>query len=145
MGFTRQVIVSAVRWRHDGAHHRTGRIEMPAYAVAHLHTPSDHEDVLRYIELIQDTMEPYGGRFLVHGSPVEVVEGEWPGALVMLSFPDMEAAHDWYASPAYREILPLRTGHITGDVVLVEGVGPGYDARRTAAAMRTARGRPAAG
>jgi uncharacterized protein (DUF1330 family) len=109
---------------------------MPAYAVAHLRTLSNHDDVLTYIEQIQNTMEPYGGRFLVHGSAVEVVEGEWPGALVVLSFPDMDAAHDWYASPAYRKILPLRTDHIAGDVVLAEGVGPDYDARKTAAAMR---------
>jgi uncharacterized protein (DUF1330 family) len=112
---------------------------MTVYAVAHLHNPSNHDDVLTYIELIQNTMKPYGGRFLVHGSAVEVLEGEWPGALVMLSFPDMESAHDWYASPAYQKILPLRTGHIAGNVVLAEGVGPDYDARQTAAAMRAAR------
>ena len=112
---------------------------MTAYAVAHLHNPSDHDDVLTYIEKIQKTMQPYGGRFLVHGSAVEVVEGAWPGALVVLSFPDMDSAHDWYASPAYRKILPLRTDHIAGDVVLAEGVGPGYDAGETAARMREAR------
>ena len=112
---------------------------MTAYAVAHLRTLSDHDDVFTYIEMIQETMEPYGGRFLVHGTAVEVVEGEWPGALVVLSFPDVAAVHDWYASPAYRRILPLRTDHIAGDVVVAEGVPPGYDARRTAAAMRAAR------
>ncbi|MDI6103693.1 DUF1330 domain-containing protein [Actinoplanes sp. NEAU-A12] len=112
---------------------------MTAYAVAHLRTLSSHDDVLTYIELIQDTMEPYGGRFLVHGSDVEVVEGEWPGALVMLSFPDVASVRDWYASPAYQKILPLRTAHIAGDVVVAEGVAPGYDARQTAAAMRAAR------
>ncbi|GIF14264.1 DUF1330 domain-containing protein [Actinoplanes teichomyceticus] len=109
---------------------------MTAYAVAHLRTTSAHEDVLTYIERVQDTMAPYGGRFLVHGTQVEVVEGEWPGALVMLAFPDMDSARAWYASPAYREILPLRTRHIAGDVVFAEGVPPGYDARATAAAMR---------
>lgn len=111
---------------------------MTAYAVAHLRTLSEHDDVFTYIERIQETMEPYGGRFLVHGAQVEVVEGRWPGALVVLSFPDVGAARDWYASPAYRAILPLRTAHIDGDVVLADGVGPGYDARVTAAAMRAA-------
>lgn len=109
---------------------------MTAYAIAHLHTTADHEDVYTYIERIQDTMDPFGGRFLVHGTPVEVVEGEWPGALVMISFPDLTAAHEWYASAAYREILHLRTDHIGGDVILAEGVTPGYDARETAARMR---------
>jgi uncharacterized protein (DUF1330 family) len=113
--------------------------DMTTYAVAHLRNPSDHDDVLTYIESIQETMDPFGGRFLVHGSAVEVMEGSWPGALVVLAFPDRESVHAWYASPAYRRILPLRTGHIAGDVVIAEGVAPGYDARQTAAAMRAAR------
>ena len=109
---------------------------MTAYALAHLRTPTAHEEVLDYIERIQDTMDPYGGEFLVHGAQVEVIEGEWPGALVIIGFPDVAAAHAWYASPAYQEILPLRTRHIEGDTVIVPGVGPDYDARKTAAAMR---------
>lgn len=111
---------------------------MTAYAIAHLR-PADgpvHDEVLSYIERIQATMEPYGGRFLVHGAEVEVVEGEWPGALVLLAFPGVEEIRTWYASPAYQEILPLRTRHFDGDVVIVPGVGPEYAAPATAAAMR---------
>ncbi|MBB4690973.1 DUF1330 domain-containing protein [Paractinoplanes abujensis] len=113
---------------------------MTAYAMAHLRTTSSHGDVFEYIERIQDTMDPYGGRFVVHGPEVEVLEGEWPGTLVILEFPDLEAARDWYASPAYQEILPLRTRHIEGDTLIFEGVGRGYDARVTAAALRAAAG-----
>ncbi|SCE30052.1 Uncharacterized conserved protein, DUF1330 family [Streptomyces sp. Termitarium-T10T-6] len=118
---------------------------MTAYAIAHLR-PADgpvEDDVLDYIERIQATFQPYGGRFLVHGGEVEVVEGTWPGALVMVGFPGVAEARAWYASPAYQEILPLRTRHLDGDVVIVPGVGPEYDARATAAAMRAARDRTA--
>ena len=111
---------------------------MTAYALAHLRTPTAHAEIFEYIERIQDTMDPYGGRFLVHGADVEVLEGEWPGTVVILAFPDLAAARTWYASSAYQRILPLRTRHIAGDVVLVPGVGPGYDARATAAALRSA-------
>ncbi|GAA3481368.1 DUF1330 domain-containing protein [Streptomyces yanii] len=112
---------------------------MTAYAIAHLH-PAAHpcEEVLTYIERIQSTMEPFGGRFLVHGAQVEVIEGDWPGALVVIGFPSMTAARGWYESEAYRELLPLRTRNMAGDAVLVEGVGPEYDASTTAAAMRAA-------
>ncbi len=113
---------------------------MTAYALAHLRTPTAHPDVLDYIERIQDTLDPYGGRFLVHGAEVEVLEGEWPGTVVIIEFPDAGAARSWYASAAYREILPLRTRHIAGDTLIVAGVGPGYDARRTAATLRGAAG-----
>lgn len=111
---------------------------MTAYAMAHLRTTSTHSDVLEYIERIQDTMDPYGGRFVVHGPEVDVMEGQWPGTVVILEFPSMQAAHDWYASPAYQAILPLRTRHIDGDTLIFPGVGPGYDPRRKAEALRAA-------
>jgi uncharacterized protein (DUF1330 family) len=111
---------------------------MPAYALAHLRTPQLNEDVLVYIERIQATLDAFGGRFLVHGTTVEVVEGAWPGTVVIIEFPDLTAARAWYASPAYQEILPLRTRHIEGDTILAEGVPPGYIAARTAAKLRAA-------
>jgi uncharacterized protein (DUF1330 family) len=109
---------------------------MPAYALAHLRTPNLHPDVLDYIERIQSTLDPFGGRFIVHGAEVEVREGPWPGTVVIIEFPDVEAARGWYESPAYREILPLRTDHIEGEAIIVEGVAPDYDPRATAAALR---------
>lgn len=109
---------------------------MTAYAIAHLHNPTINEDVLRYINTIQDTLDPHGGRFLVHGADVDVREGDWPGTVVIVEFPGMAEARAWYASAAYQAILPLRTGSIDGDAILVEGVGPGYDARATAAMLR---------
>ncbi|MEU8822441.1 DUF1330 domain-containing protein [Streptomyces sp. NPDC048636] len=109
---------------------------MTAYALAHLRTGSSHPDVFVYMERIQATMEPFGGRFLIHGTATEVVEGSWPGHVVMLAFPSGAEARAWYASPAYQEILPLRTDHIPGDLVFVDGVGPDYDAAATAAKLR---------
>lgn len=111
---------------------------MATYALAHLRPTAVTGEVLQYIEAIQDTMDPYGGRFLVHGADVEVVEGQWPGTVVLLEFPDGNAARAWYASPAYQRILPLRTRNVPGDVILVDGVGPDYHPRATAAKLRAA-------
>ncbi|MDJ0379494.1 DUF1330 domain-containing protein [Streptomyces sp. G-G2] len=111
---------------------------MTAYAIGHIRPETMNEDILRYIEEIQGTMDPFGGEFLVHGKDHEVVEGSFPGAVIVIGFPDLERARAWYASPAYQELIPLRTRHIAGEVILVEGVAPGYDARRTAAALREA-------
>ncbi|MFJ7202536.1 DUF1330 domain-containing protein [Streptomyces sp. NPDC098789] len=113
---------------------------MTAYAIAHIRPDTMHVDVLRYIEEIQATMDPFGGAFLVHGTTPEVLEGPFPGTVVLISFPDLDRARAWYASPAYQEILPLRTRHMPGEVVLLDGVAPGYDATRTAAALREAAG-----
>ncbi|CAL9471125.1 hypothetical protein SUDANB176_02843 [Streptomyces sp. enrichment culture] len=105
---------------------------MTAYAIARLRhrTRPPHPDVLAYLERIQDTLAPHSGRFLVHGGAMEVREGEWPGSLVVIEFPGMAEARAWYDSEAYQEILPLRTDHIDGEAVLVEGVGPDYHPKR---------------
>jgi uncharacterized protein (DUF1330 family) len=110
---------------------------MTAYGLAHLYNPNPHHpEVLEYLERIQDTLDPYGGRFLVHGGNVEVLEGSWPGALVVIEFPSLAEARDWYDSGPYQEILPLRTNNIDGDVILAEGVGPGHDSAKMAARLR---------
>ncbi|MFG2486324.1 MULTISPECIES: DUF1330 domain-containing protein [Streptomyces] len=113
---------------------------MTAYAIAHIRPETMNEDILRYIETIQSTMDPFGGRFLVHGKEAEVLEGPFPSTIVMIGFPDIETARAWYASDAYQAILPLRTDHIPGEVILVEGVPADYDAAKTAAALREAAG-----
>lgn len=99
-----------------------------AYAICHLRSVRLGPDIFRYIEEIEATMAPYGGRFLVHGGRVTAVEGHWNGDLVIIEFPDREAAAQWYESPAYQEILPLRTENSDSIALLVEGVPTGYRA-----------------
>ena len=112
---------------------------MPGYAIAHLRTPQINDDVLEYIERIQATLDPFGGKFLVHGATVDVIEGSWPGTIVIIEFPTTDDARAWYESPDYQAILPLRTNHIDGEAIIVDGVAPGYDAADTAARLRVAR------
>ncbi|MGV9251623.1 DUF1330 domain-containing protein [Streptomyces sp. NPDC003697] len=111
---------------------------MTAYAIAHLREAAPHVEIAEYIERITDTFEPYGGRFLVHGTPHETKEGDWPGAVVMIGFPSVAEARAWWDSPAYQEIAPLRSRHIRGDIILVEGVPDGYDPTGVATAVRQA-------
>jgi len=108
---------------------------MTAYAIAHLHTPQVNPEVIDYIERIQDTLDPFGGRFLVHGAEVVVKEGPFPGTVVVVEFPDVESAEQWYASDGYQAILPLRTSNIDGTAIIVDGVPEGYDPRATAASL----------
>ncbi|GGT21743.1 MULTISPECIES: DUF1330 domain-containing protein [Streptomyces] len=60
--------------------------------------------------------------------------------VVIIGFPDIERARAWYASEAYQAILPLRTNHMAGEAVLVEGVPADYDATKTAADLRAEAG-----
>ncbi|MFZ2173343.1 MAG: DUF1330 domain-containing protein [Rhodococcus sp. (in: high G+C Gram-positive bacteria)] len=95
---------------------------MSAFVVGHLRTVDFGGPIVEYLERIDATLAPYGGRFLVHGSDAEVLEGAWVGDLVVVEFPDREHVLAWYRSPAYQEILALRTEHSDSTVIIVEGV-----------------------
>ncbi|WP_344533250.1 DUF1330 domain-containing protein [Streptomyces albiaxialis] len=110
-----------------------------AYAVAQLHHEAPPgEDIAVYLERIQGTLDPYGGRFVAHDPQPEVLEGDFGGYVVVIGFPDMAAARAWYRSPAYQEILPLRTRTVGGTALLVEGKPPEYDPGSAAAHVRSA-------
>ena len=113
---------------------------MTGYVLARLNTPGTVQpEVFEYLERIQATMGPFGGRFLIHGGAVDVCEGGWSGDVILLGFPTPQHARDWYGSAAYQQIKHLRSDHIGGDVVLIEGVPPDHDSAAMAAAMRAAR------
>jgi uncharacterized protein (DUF1330 family) len=101
---------------------------LPAYAVAHMRQVTVGPEIVEYLQRIDATLEPFGGRFVVHGGAVEVIEGSWPGNLIAIEFPDREHARAWYKSAAYQEILPLRTDNSDSDVILVDGVHEGHHA-----------------
>lgn len=94
---------------------------MPAYAVALISEAREGLWIVSYLKQIDATLAPFGGRFIVHGETPEVKEGQWINTMVMIQFPDIDAARGWYDSPAYQAILPLRTGNSEGTVVLIDG------------------------
>ena len=101
---------------------------MTAYAVGHLHDVRMGPAIVEYLETIDATLAPFGGRFLIHGAPPTVLEGDWRGDLIVIAFPDRERALAWYRSPAYRAILDLRRGNAEGAVLIVDGVPDGHRA-----------------
>ncbi|MEA2288210.1 MAG: hypothetical protein QOD55_207 [Solirubrobacteraceae bacterium] len=95
---------------------------MPAYLILDIHV-KDPEEYAAYRERSPATVEAYGGKYLVRGGDFEVVEGEWqPERIVVLEFPSAERAREWYQSPEYREIAPMRHRAAPSEVVLVEGL-----------------------
>jgi uncharacterized protein (DUF1330 family) len=97
---------------------------MTAYAIAHLRSVTPNAEIVEYLQRIDATLAPYGGAFVIHGDLPEVLEGEFPGTIVVIGFPGLEEARAWYRSPAYQAILPLRTRNSDGVAVIVQGVEP---------------------
>jgi uncharacterized protein (DUF1330 family) len=100
---------------------------MTAYLINHLRQPGVlHREVLEYLDRVQATLDPFGGKFIAQGGEPQVLEGAWAGSVIVLSFPDMTKVRAWYKSAAYQKILHLRTDHLVGDVILVDGVDPDH-------------------
>ena len=98
---------------------------MPAYAVGILHDLRPHQDIVAYLENIDATLAPFGGRFIVHGAAPEVREGNFRAAFVVIEFGGLDDVRAWYDSQAYQAIVPLRAEHSKSVVFFVDGiVGP---------------------
>jgi uncharacterized protein (DUF1330 family) len=81
----------------------------------------DAEKAKEYREKFGPALEKYGGRTLCAAPPV-VWEGDWkPSRVVVLEFPDMDAAKKWYASPEYSPVLKLRMEGATTKMIAVDG------------------------
>jgi len=93
-----------------------------AYLVADVDVtdPAGYE---RYKQLSAAAVDIYGGRFLVRGGDVEVLEGDAePHRLVVIEFESADAVRRWYDSAEYAEARDVRQATSTGWFVIVEGV-----------------------
>jgi uncharacterized protein (DUF1330 family) len=96
---------------------------MPAYVIADVKSATDEQRLQEYRRRNTPTVEAHGGRFIVRGGASEVLEGGWDTLrIVIMEFPDMDAARAWYASPEYQAIAPLRQSASETRIIAVEGV-----------------------
>jgi uncharacterized protein (DUF1330 family) len=95
---------------------------MPAYVIVETDI-QDPEQYERYKAASPGSVARGGGRFVARGGELAVFEGDWrPSRLVVLEFPDLEAAKRWYASDDYQEVKQLREGAARLKMVAVAGV-----------------------
>jgi uncharacterized protein (DUF1330 family) len=97
---------------------------MPAYVVVMQHDVTDGPDMARYRDENEKLMERHGGTFVVRGGAPETREGDAVERVVVLAFPDRDAAQAWYEDPDYQAIAPLRHANATTRMAIVDG----YDA-----------------
>ena len=95
---------------------------MPAYVV-YQGEVLDPERYDEYKTKAAASIHAAGGKYLVRGGDVKVLEGEAPaGRVVVLEFPTMHAALDWYRSDEYMDIRRIREGAARARMYVVEGV-----------------------
>jgi uncharacterized protein (DUF1330 family) len=93
----------------------------PAYYVAEFQV-TDPQGIKPYSAQVEATFKPYSGRFIVRGGVLDVKEGFGAqGRLVIIRFDSLKQAQDWYNSPGYQKIIPIRHRSGNSRTYIVEG------------------------
>jgi len=95
---------------------------MAAYLIAEIDV-TDPQTFEEYRKQVPAVIAKYGGKYLVRGGAVESLEGGWaPKRVVVLEFPTMKQALEWYRSKEYGPLIELRQKASRGSLIAVEGV-----------------------
>ncbi len=95
---------------------------MSAYLIVQVEVtdPAVYDD---YRKMVPPSLAAYDGKFVVRGGACETLEGSWqPKRVVVLEFPSMERARQWWASDEYRAAKAIRQRAARTEMILVEGV-----------------------
>jgi uncharacterized protein (DUF1330 family) len=94
---------------------------MPAYIIVEVSitNPADYEE---YKKLTPATIEKYDGKFIVRGAQTRTLEGDWqPERIVVLEFPSVERAVEWWDSEMYAPAKSIRQRSATTKMIVVDG------------------------
>jgi uncharacterized protein (DUF1330 family) len=94
---------------------------MPAYVIASVTEAWDQDALVQYREGNTEAVAKYGGRFVARGGRHEILEGDYaPLRVVIIEFPDLDAARGWYESDDYAPLRELRRSASKTDIFVVE-------------------------
>jgi uncharacterized protein (DUF1330 family) len=95
---------------------------MPAYLISQIevHDPIGYEE---YRRLVVPSLAKYGGKFVVRGGKIEVLEGTWaPKRVVICEFESADRAREWYHSPEYKPAMNIRQKTASAQIIVVDGL-----------------------
>jgi uncharacterized protein (DUF1330 family) len=95
---------------------------MAAYVIGAISGVTDPAGFTGYQKLAIPTVAKYGGKVIVGGNKIEVADGIWsPVGVVVLEFPSLQRAKEWYNSPEYKPLVSRRKASSTSGVIFVDG------------------------
>ena len=95
---------------------------MPAYLIACVKDAWDQDKLVEYRERNTDAVAKHNGRFVARGGEQAILEGDYePKRVVIIEFPDLDAARGWYESDDYAPLRELRRSASKTDIYVVEG------------------------
>jgi uncharacterized protein (DUF1330 family) len=98
---------------------------LPGYVISEADSIVDIPMVQKYGQGVPETLAPFNHHFIVRGGNPQALDGgEAPKGVVVIAFDSVEKAREWYESPAYQAIVPLRKNSTKGRMFIVEGIAP---------------------
>jgi uncharacterized protein (DUF1330 family) len=96
-------------------------VPLPGYVIAEVDA-HDPEAMTKYGAKVPETLAPFNHHYVILSSKIQPLEGEPPkGVVVMIAFDSVEKAKEWYNSPAYAAVRPIRQSAATSRIYIVEG------------------------
>lgn len=96
----------------------------PGYVIAEVEV-TDPTTMQKYGEKVPETLAPFNHHYLVRGHNIQALEGEPPkGGIVIIAFDGAQKAREWWDSPAYDAIKPIRHSAAKSRIFIVEGIAP---------------------
>jgi len=94
---------------------------VPAYIIARVDV-TDWDRYREYTKATPAAIAHFGGRFIVRGGEMLTLEGpEEMRRLVVIEFPSLERAKEFYYSEEYSQVKKLREGVATGQFIVIDG------------------------
>jgi len=94
---------------------------MPAYIIARVEV-TDWTRYREYTKATPEVIARYGGKFIIRGGEIVTLEGEpETRRLVVIEFPTLKQAQEFYHSPGYSKVKQIRAGAAVGQFIAVEG------------------------
>jgi uncharacterized protein (DUF1330 family) len=95
---------------------------MAAYMIARVNV-NDWDQYNEYMKVTPGIIAKYDGRFIVRGGETVTLEGpEEKWRIVVVEFPDLAKAREFYYSPEYADARKIREGAALAQFVAVSGV-----------------------
>ena len=95
---------------------------MSAYIVASVNV-TDPEKYKNYMALSPGAVAAAGGKFIVRGGNLEILEGDWSRPrIVIIEWPTRDAAKAFYDSTLYSAACAAREGAAEFSMIVVDGV-----------------------
>jgi len=92
------------------------------YVIVVIEKVKDQAELAEYRRIGIPSLQNKNVKFRVRPGPVEVLEGAPVDGVVMLEFPTLEEAKEWYNSPVYQEALKHRRVGAQCHALLVQGL-----------------------